>query len=116
MTIQRNQHNDDIFQSEKWTQLETSHEVLDRPDKFAEYFEGVCGSQRKIKDVFKKELLELLSTNVDARREIMCLIKLVEKEEVKFWIKKVGIGIWSIVVFVGGIIAAKLLDLFWPGK
>jgi hypothetical protein len=106
--------NEDLFKNDRWVKLETSHEILERPDKFAEYFDDLCGSQNKVKEVFRREIVSLLKSNIEARTELKALIKEVEKEDFRLLIKKFGFSIWSAIVFVCGsvatIIISKLLE------
>lgn len=100
---------DNNFEWDKWSQVKATHEILDRPDRFAEYFDAVSTSQSKIKEVFRRELLEFLRTNVEGREEIKKMIREVDKEDRWSLFRKFGLGVWSLLLAVGSAVVGAII-------
>ena len=87
--------------------LEKAHGLADRPDKFADMFEQSAKSQTKIKDILKKEIREILSTDVDAKSSLKGIIRQVEREDLWIYTKKFGFAIWTLVsIVIGALVQA----------
>ncbi len=92
---------------ENAAKLQKAHTLADRPDKFAETFEKAAQSQVKIKETLKKEIRDILATDVDARASLKNVIRQVEKEELWIYTKKFGFAVWTVgSIIIGAVIQA----------
>lgn len=104
---------EDNFDPSIFAKLESSHEILDRPDKFAEYFKKNLKSQALMKDAIAAEIINLMQTNNAVRDEVKKLVLEVQKEDWKTFLKKFGSWIYTVVAFLLGtavtVIVTKVL-------
>lgn len=103
------------FDADAQLKLQTAHEAVERPDKFAELFCKAAKTQTAIKDILWDELRKLLASDQAARESLKGIIREVEKEDWKFLGKKFFIGIWTLVVIVLTSIANALFGGFFSG-
>lgn len=100
------------FKAEDQVKLKKVHEMLEQPDKFAEVFCKVAETQIKVRDIFRKEILKSISTDVDCRNHLKGIIRKVEREDVIVFGKKIGFGVWTIIVFILGAIVNAFLSKY----
>jgi len=98
------------FKAEDQIQLKKVHETIDQPDKFAEVFCKAAESQVSIKEIFTKEILKSISTDVNCKNALKEIIRQVEKEDIMIFGKKIGLAVWSIIMLVVGAIISKYIQ------
>jgi len=90
-----------------------THEIVDRPEKFAEMFTTVAESQNAV----RQKLVEILRTSiqhdVESRKEIKKVLKEIYDEDWKHFIRsawgKIGLAIWTAVSVAIGIWVKSLI-------
>ncbi len=75
---------------------------LKQPDKFAEIFCAAAKSQKKIDAALREIFITLIKGDVEFRDSLKSIIKESNKEDIFFYLKLVGAGIWSIGFLVLG--------------
>lgn len=94
-------------------QLKKVHDVIEHPDKFSEVFCTALASQVKMREDLFKVMLQLLRSDIDSRKELKTIIREVEKEDVRFVLKKIGFGGWTFFIFVAGVVITKIIESFF---
>jgi hypothetical protein len=86
--------------------LDRAHDIIDRPEKFAAHFRTVARTQTDIKRVIVEIIRECLESDIDAKKQLKNLIREVEQENWKSFLKstwgKVGVGIWTVITLALG--------------
>ena len=100
--------NDDFDLDQYRGKLNEAHDIVTRPDKFAEIFCHSLSSQRKMGDIFREEFVKMLRTDIDAKDALKAIIKDSEKEDLRSFFKKVGFAGWSFFVSIVSIILTVL--------
>ena len=94
------------FNADAQLKLDTAHDILQHPDKFAEIFLKAATSQTAIKNHIQKEIQDSLSTDQISKAALKTLIKEQLKEDWKGFMRstggKIAFGVWSIALVVLG--------------
>jgi hypothetical protein len=93
--------------------LQKVHDAIDRPDKFAEIFVKAAQNQVSVKDLFRTMIRETLNTDVQARDALKGIIKQVNKEDWRSFVRsawgKVSLVIWTVVTLAIGYLFRKYI-------
>ena len=82
-------------------------------DKFANHFINACKKSKDMDRALRGIIKDLMEKDTDARGIIVGMIRKVNEEDWKVFLKKIGIGGWTIIVVIltsiaNAIIAALL--------
>ena len=101
------------FNSDAQLKLDKAHNVIDRPEKFAAHFRNVAKSQTDIKKVIMEIVRECIESDVETRKHFKNLIREVENENWRGFLKTLGgkafFGIWTLIVIVVTAIVNKFI-------
>lgn len=90
------------FNADAQLKLDVAHDILQRPDKFAEIFLKAATSQSSIKEHIRKEIEESLTLDPKSRTALKVLMKEHFKDDWKAFMfstgGKIAFGIWSIAL------------------
>ena len=90
------------FNVDAQVKLETAHDVIQHPDKFAEVFVNAAKSQISIKEYIQKEIVNTLQLHPESRESLKGLIKEQFNEDWKSFAMSVGgkilLGVWSLLL------------------
>lgn len=81
---------------------------LEQPDKFAEIFCKAASSQKSIDKVLTDNFKSLLQNDNDVRCQIKGLLREVDKEDWRSFIRKIGTPAWAVILVVVGAILQAL--------
>jgi hypothetical protein len=98
-----------VFDLEEKSKLEKAHGTIQHPDQFAEVFCNAAETQNKVKEVIKKEVKVVVSSDSEMKTFFKNIIKEVEKEEMWIWGKKIGFAVWTILILVAGALISKYI-------
>lgn len=87
---------------------------LDQPDKFAEIFCSAAKTQKNIDTTLKDIMRDLLKNDRESRELVKDMLREVEKEDWKFFIKKSGGIVWTLGSIAFGAVLTAVLRLFFP--
>ncbi len=82
---------------------------IEQPDKFAEIFCEAARKQKSIDTTLKNIILHSIKNDSDTRAELKAMIIEIEREEWRAFVRKFGFGIWSVVIFFGGIVVTEII-------
>ena len=102
---------DDFDPKQSYIKLSAS---LEQPDKFAEIFCSAAKKQKSIDNVLKENIIELLQKDNEARNQIKSLLREIEKEDWRAFIKKGGSFILPLIYLVAGALLTGLSRKFFP--
>jgi rubrerythrin len=88
---------DDFNPKASFEKLQAS---IEQPDKFAKIFCDAAKTQKTIDDALKEVLRSLIKHDNDTRNSLKDILREVEKEELKSYLKKIGFGGWTILVVI----------------
>jgi len=92
------------FDTNAQLKLETAHDVIQHPDKFAEIFVKAATSQTSIKEYIKKEIKDSLTLDPELRGVLKGLVKEQLKEDWKGFVRstggKIAFAIWSVGLII----------------
>lgn len=71
---------------------------LEQPDKFAEIFCKAAKKQKDIDNILKDTIKNLLQHDNETRKMIKDMLREIEKEDWKKFLKKIGMAGWSLIV------------------
>ena len=90
------------FNADAQIKLQTAHDAIQHPDKFAEIFCNAAQSQVSIKQYIRQELQESLTSDVKTKDAMRVIIKQHFDEDWRTWLKsawgKFAILIWTLIV------------------
>ncbi len=96
----------ELFDSQSKLKLDKTHDVLDRPEKFAKLFCDVARKQVDMQTFLKEVMRELIATDPKARDSLLGLIRQAMKEDWKSWLRSRGgmviFGIWTLITIAFG--------------
>jgi ferritin len=72
--------------------------TLNQPDKFAELFCNAAKTQRIIDAALKEIVSELIKKDSDTKEHLKSLVREVEKEDFRAFLRKVGFAGWTLLV------------------
>lgn len=75
---------------------------LEQPDKFAHLFCEAAKKQKAIDDVLKENIRALIKHDIEVINSIKYLQRQVDKEDWKFFLKKMGTSSWAILLLMLG--------------
>src|SRR5262245_226792 len=94
------------FSADAQLKLDRAHDIIDRPEKFAAHFRVVAKTQNDIKRVIVEIVRECIENDVEARKQFKNLIRDVEDENWKAFLKsiagKAAVGAWTIITLAIG--------------
>lgn len=94
------------FNADAQLKLETAHDILQHPDKFAEIFIKAATTQSVIKDHIKTEIIESLSHDPKSKLALKNLMREEFKGDWRAFMHstggKIAFGVWSIALVVLG--------------
>lgn len=85
---------------------------LDQPDKFAEIFCSAAKSQKNIDATLKDVMRDLLKSDKDTRDFVKDLLREVEHEDWRLFVKKFGGLLWALLLIAFGAILTVILEKF----
>ncbi len=106
MTTQSNE-SDDFNPQKVFKKLS---DILEQPEKFAQIFCDAASKQKSIDEILNKNIKYLLQTDYETRNSIKDLVHEVEKDNLKFWWKKIGMWTLSAIIFLTGSISTVIIE------
>jgi hypothetical protein len=103
----------EVFDASSKLKLDTAHEILQRPDKFAKLFCDAANKQVDIQNTIKKFIKDSLESDIQTRNALKGMIRHENKESWKAFMMstggKIGLGIWTIVTILLTVLAERYL-------
>lgn len=100
------QQDGEVFDAVSKVKLEKTHDVLDRPEKFAELFCDVAKNQVSVQTLIKDMIRDSLTTDSKARDGLLSLIKQAMNEDWRTWFRsawgKAGLALWTVATLALG--------------
>ena len=82
--------------------LKKTHDIIDRPEKFAEMFTKVADTQNAVREKLSQILILSIQHDVPAREEMKKVLKEIYDEDWKYFIKsaygKIALLVWTLLV------------------
>jgi hypothetical protein len=92
----------EVFDFASKLKLDKTHDLLDRPEKFAKFFVDVSIAQTAIQNRINEMIRKALKDDNDSKKALIELIKSAQKEDWRAFVKsawgKVALGIWTLIV------------------
>lgn len=89
-------------------------ETIDQPDKFAEVFCSAARSQKIIDCVLKETMRDLMKSDSETRSMIKEMLREVESEDWRSFVRKAFGSIWSLSLIAFGAVLAAVLRWLIP--
>jgi Ni,Fe-hydrogenase III large subunit len=100
--MKNNEVIDTKFDADAQVKLESAHDLVQRPDKFAEVFVKAAETQTSIKLLIRKEIKDSLALDPDSRSSLKDLIAEQFREDWRAFVKsawgKIGLLVWTVIV------------------
>ena len=81
---------------------------LEQPDKFAEIFCQAAGKQKAIDEVLQKVIKSLIEKDHSTREMLKVLLREVDREDLRNYVRKIGTPVWTIILLALGAILQAL--------
>ncbi len=92
------------FNADAQIKLETAHDILQHPDKFAEIFVKAAKTQTSVKELIKTSIQDCLTSDPDSRKVLKDLIEKHFNDNwvnsLKTWTGKIALGVWTIIIIL----------------
>lgn len=85
---------------------------LEQPDKFAEIFCSAAKKQKEIDNILKDNIRELIKYDSTMREQVKGLLREIEQEDFKYFLKRGGSLLGTFVSMVLGSVITLLISKF----
>lgn len=104
----------EVFDGATKLKLDKTHDMLDRPEKFAEFFKKCASNYTPIKDLLKSIIQEIIESDVDGKKAFRKLIREEVNEDWKAIISLLTPKIWGVfLILLGALIGFASSHLRW---
>ncbi len=103
---------EEVFDAASKVKLDKAHDILDRPEKFAEFFKKVAEDYTPIKTMLTDLMREFILKDSTTREEFKKLVKEAEHEDAMSHIKRFGKGVWECIKVFGALVVGYLLKKY----
>lgn len=86
---------------------------LEQPDKFAKIFSNACKKSKEMDKSLRNVIREMLENDNDMRGILKGMIRKVEKEDWRYFVKKVGFVGWTLIIFILSSITNGIIGKFF---
>lgn len=87
---------------------------LEQPDKFAEIFCAAAKKQKDIDNVLKENIRSIIKDDNETRAQLKTLLREIEKEDLKLFLKKGGNALVMLLSALGGGLITALVGKIVP--
>lgn len=87
---------------------------LEQPDKFAEIFCNAAKKQKSIDNTLRAIMIDLLKNDQEARVQVKALLREVEKEDWRAFVRKGAGLLWTMLSIIFGIIITVIINKIFP--
>ena len=95
---------DGAFNADSKLKLEKAHKAIDRPDQFAGLFVNAARTQKNVSDAIKDVVRELLTSDVKSGDALKQIVRDVENENWRGFLKttwgRIGVAAWTLLVII----------------
>lgn len=88
-------------------------DTLEQPDKFAKVFSNACKKSKEMDKSLRNVIREMLENDNDMKGILKGMIRKVEREDWRYFVKKVGLVGWTIIIFILSSITNGIITKFF---